>query len=583
LNLGRTMNAVMRVLNARPSNRDEERMDAAAHLPERIGSGAICRDERRAGYRLLRCAAMALLIPMLWPAAVAEAQEPATIQGTVRSAAGVPVDDAEVKLDGGGKPATETRTNTDGDFTFRGVTPGSYTVTAEKSGWMAARASIGVDGSQRQRVDLRMQAADAKLSSSAPGGMEFADDPDFTIAAVTDWTAAGGHGSDTVLRASEALNREAIGLKPEATNSKKPAEETRERENALRAALAKAPGEFAANRALGAFYLEEARDGDAIAPLETAYRIRPEDFANELELAEALEGAGDFASARAHIRNLRARGENADVDRLAGEVDEKLGDPLTAVNEFERAVREDPSERNYFEWGSELLLHRAVLQAKEVFAAGVKAHPDSERMLTALGAALFAGALYDEAAQRLCAASDLDPSDADPYVFMGRIVVAVSSPMPCVVPRLQRFQERQPNNSLANYYYAMAIWKQNGQPVDKAAVALVEALLERAVNLDSKCAVAWLQLGVLRYSRGDYQGAVDFFRHATAADPEMSEAHYRLAMAYDRVGLRDQAKAELELHEQIDKAQKEEVERQRRAIKQFRVLDAAEASSPQSQ
>ncbi|MGB9031863.1 MAG: carboxypeptidase regulatory-like domain-containing protein [Acidobacteriaceae bacterium] len=555
-------------------------MDATARPPEGIGSHSTPVEEGRASCRLLRLVAITLVIPMLWVAAGARGQESATIHGTVRDVAGAPVGDARVRLDHGGTPAAETRTSADGDFTFSGVAPGSYTVIAEKSGWLAAQTSISADGLQSQRVDLRMHMASVESSSSTPSGMEFADEPNFTIAAVTDWTAAGGHGSDTVLRASEALNREAISLKPEAkAQPPGPATEASE-EKALQASLAKAPEQFATNYALGAFYLAAARNSDAVPPLEASYRIRPDDFANELDLAEALQGAGDIAGARKHVGNLMARGENADVDRLAGELDEKLGDSLTAVKELERAVHQDPSERNYFEWGSELLLHRAVLQAKEVFAAGVKAHPESERMLTALGAALFAGALYDEAAQRLCAASDLNFDDVDPYLFMGRIVVAVSSPMPCVLPRLKRFSERQPENPLASYYYAMAIWKQNGQPVDKSSVAPVEALLHRAVILDNKCAVAWLQLGVLSYSRRDYQDAVDFFRRATSADPQFGEAHYRLGMAYDRMGERDQAKAELDLHEKIEREQKEKVERQRRTIKQFRVLDAGEPSSP---
>ena len=58
-----------------------------------------------------------------------------------------------------------------------------------------------------------------------------------------------------------------------------------------------------------------------------------------------------------------------------GELDEKKGDPLAAVHEFEQAVRQDPSEENYFAWGSELLLHRAVWQAAEVFRNGTKAYP----------------------------------------------------------------------------------------------------------------------------------------------------------------------------------------------------------------
>ena len=99
--------------------------------------------------------------------------------------------------------------------------------------------------------------------------------------------------------------------------------------------------------------------------------------------------------------------QDADQHRQLGERDEKAGDPLAAVREDEQAVRLDPSEQNYFAWGSELLLHRAVWQAAEVFRNGSNAYPHSARMLTALGTALFAAALYDQAAASLCAASDL--------------------------------------------------------------------------------------------------------------------------------------------------------------------------------
>ena len=68
-------------------------------------------------------------------------------------------------------------------------------------------------------------------------------------------------------------------------------------------------------------------------------------------------------------------------------------------------------------------------------------------------------ALYDEAAASLCAASDLNPSDPEPYIFMGRIEMASPKPLACIEPRLARFVQAQPENSLANYFYAMAIWK----------------------------------------------------------------------------------------------------------------------------
>ena len=298
--------------------------------------------------------------------------------------------------------------------------------------------------------------------NSTASAMEFADNPNFTVAAVTDWTAAGGHGSDAVLRTSEALNRETATLKPAQPHAAETTDEWKKTESALRAAQANAPDAFEPNRKLGEFYLHAEKFEQAVPPLETAYKLDPGDFDNEYDLALALKGMGENAQAREHVRKLMARRESADVHRLAGELEEKLGDPLAAVHEFERAVRADPTEQNYFAWGSELLLHRAVWQARDVFAAGVKAYPKSARMLTALGAALFAGALYDEAAQRLCEASDLNPADPEPYTFMGKIEISAPNPLPCIEQKLARYVAQRPADPLANYFYAMALWKQKG-------------------------------------------------------------------------------------------------------------------------
>ena len=82
-----------------------------------------------------------------------------------------------------------------------------------------------------------------QAAPSSPASMDFADKPNFTVAAVTDWTAAGGHGSDAVLRTSEALNREALTLKPEngeGAPSHAP-ENMTETESALRPPLPKRP------------------------------------------------------------------------------------------------------------------------------------------------------------------------------------------------------------------------------------------------------------------------------------------------------------------------------------------------------
>ncbi len=253
---------------------------------------------------------------------------------------------------------------------------------------------------------------------------------------------------------------------------------------------------------------------------------------------------------------------------------------MAAVHEYEQAVRLDPSEQNYFEWGSELLLHRAVWQAQEVFHKGAEAYPKSARMLTGLGAALFAGARYDEAALRLCDASDLNPADPEPYIFMGKIEMAAPNPLACVEQKLARFVQEQPENSLANYFYAMAILKRQQQSADKQTVQEAERLLTKAVTIDRKCGDAYLQLGILSASQRNFEKAIGFYTKAIEADPQLGEAHYRLGVAYDRIGEPAKAKQEFQLHDEIKKQQAEAIERQRREVKQFLVVLPEQPAHP---
>ncbi len=408
--------------------------------------------------------------------------------------------------------------------------------------------------------------------------MEFADKPNFTVAGVTDWTAVGGHGSDATLRTSEALARETVTLKPQGSGS--PGVVPNESEGNLRAVLAASPGSFTANHQLGAFYLQAGKYRESVPLLQAAYRIDPANRGNEFDLARADEETGDFSQSRDHVEKLLAHQDDAALHRLLGELDEKMGDPLAAVHEDEQAVRLDPSEQNYFAWGSELLLHRAVWQAAEVFKSGTRAYPKSARMLAALGAALFAGALYDQAADSLCQASDLNPADTEPYIFMGKVEMAAPKPLACIKPRLARFVQQQPGNSLANYFYAMAIWKQQQPPLNQRAAQQVETLLSKAVAIDPKCGDAYLQLGILASSQHDLEKAIGFYTKAIEADPHLGEAHYRLGVAYDRIGSPDKAKQEFQLHDEIEKQQAAVVERQRREVKQFLVVLQGQPAAP---
>jgi len=213
-----------------------------------------------------------------------------------------------------------------------------------------------------------------------------------------------------------------------------------------------------------------------------------------------------------------------------------------------------------------------------VFDEGTKLYPQSMRMLAARGAALFAGALYNEAALDLCRASDLNPESAEPYLFMGKIEMEAPDPLPCVVAKLARFQELQPSNPMANYYYAMALWKQQGEASDPRIMERVKAMLSRAVTLDPKCADGYQQLGNLSADKKQWEQAIGFYRKAIQANPGLSEAHYRLGVAYERTGEKAKAKEQFQLHDAIAREQAAEIQRQRKAVKQFLVVLPGQAA-----
>ena len=204
-----------------------------------------------------------------------------------------------------------------------------------------------------------------------------------------------------------------------------------------------------------------------------------------------------------------------------------------------------------------------------MFAKGAAAYPRSSRMLAGLGAALYANGFYDEAALRLCSASDLDPSNPAPYIFLGEMEKTAPEPLGCVTEKLARFVHEQPGNARANSYYAVLLWKRERASSGEAESQKIEALLNEAVRIDPKFAEADVELGNVRSSRGNLQSALDAYKRALELNPQLAEAHYRLGLAYKRVGERTKAQEQFQLYQQIDKAEAIALERQRRELRQY--------------
>lgn len=391
--------------------------------------------------------------------------------------------------------------------------------TEHRSAWallMCALLSPGLARSQCQPIASNAAATPRANSQSQP---QFFDEPRFTVAGVTDASSLGGHGSDSIWRTKQTLAREAAAL-------------------------------------------NTSKEGAANVPTSPP-RVPSR------EAAQLDADAGDYERARAEALAELAREDRPDVHHLLGNIEEKLGNPLEAVQQYQRAAELDPSEANLFDWGAELLLHHAPEPAVEVFSRGNQLFPHSTRMLVALGIAWYSRGSYDRASECLCQASDVNPDDPNPYVFLGKIQAAETSSSKEVAERLERFAKLQPENALANYYYAVSLSKQQQSTQDKDTLAKVESLLQKAVHLDPKLAAAHLHLGILYAEQNRLPNAISEYEKAIEVDPELEAAHYRLAQAYRQTGNKLKAQQELRRFEQLSKEADLQADRERHEVQQF--------------
>jgi tetratricopeptide (TPR) repeat protein len=337
----------------------------------------------------------------------------------------------------------------------------------------------------------------------------------------------------------------------------------------FRKAVEFSPRDFEANHDLGEFYVHAGKLSKATSFLAQAQRINPASYDNGYDLSLAYLLTGRSSDARKLVNNLLKRKDSAELHNLLGEIEEKEGKFVLAANEFEAAAHTDPSESNLFDWASELLLHRTLDPAIEVFQHAAERYPKSPRLAIGLGMALYSRGNYDDAVKSLLRAADLSPSDARSYVFLSKAYDSSPSQAAEVIERFRRFADLQPQNPQAPYYYAMSLWK--GKRAEDATldISQIESLLKKAIALDPNFAEAHLQLGNLYSDQKKYAESIPEYVKALESDSGLADAHYRLAQAYIHTGQKDLAQEQLQVYQQLRAQHLAELDKQRAEIRQF--------------
>ena len=337
----------------------------------------------------------------------------------------------------------------------------------------------------------------------------------------------------------------------------------------LKRAIALEPRSFDANHNLGELYVRMNKLPEAVPFLEEAQRIQPSSYDNGYDLALAYLFTGHPPKARQLVQGLLQGKNTAELHNLLGQIEEKDGKFVAAVNEFEIAAHQDPSESNLFDWASELLLHRTLEPAIEVFRQGAERYPNSPRMAIGLGIALYSRGNYDEAVKSLVRASDLSPSDPRSYFFLSKAYDSSPSQADEVIRRFARFSALQQKDARASYYYAMSLWKGKRAQDPSLDLHQIESLLTKAITLDPNLADAHLHLGNLYSDQGQYAESIPEYVKALENNPDLADARYRLGQAYVHTGEKEKAQAQFQVYQRLRAQHLADLDKQRAEIRQF--------------
>ena len=279
----------------------------------------------------------ALVLTILFLAALARAQYQARLEGQVLDAQGSPLEKVEVSIVSQRTSSIrfDLKTGKDGRFLQVGLMPGYYLVSFRKSGFApnSTEVHVGVAGEMKVNVTLQAAGAEAQRTFSAADKLFLKGNE---LYAKQDFAAA-----------SEAYVQ-AIGVNP---------------------------GNWGYHLNLGLAYKKMGRSEDALAQFMKAAELNPESYSAEKEAGEALAKAGWFPEARGfYEKAAELSPDDPDAHYNLGVCLVNIGEPEPALAQFEKASELRPDYADaYYQAATILIGQNRIPEA----VAALELAPDS--------------------------------------------------------------------------------------------------------------------------------------------------------------------------------------------------------------
>jgi Tfp pilus assembly protein PilF len=474
------------------------------------------------------------------------AADSCAISGVVRDEKGNGLTGVTITLarqGGTASVASQTISGVSGEYHFAGLPLGDYTLTAALTGFAASPIHQVLAGAKSCVTTIDISVARSAESSDRQAGGTPHPPLEFQTAGIRGVIDPGGYSASTSQAATGLLAGIADTRRTDSSDGESSAAEWPcALEPELRKAVAEHPDQIEANRRLGQFLAAHDEPASAIPVLEHALEVVPGDYLASRALASAWIENRDFESARTILTGISQAHPDPQVHRLLARADEGLGLFQMAAQQYRLADSLEPSEQNLFGVGYELILAGSLADGVKEFEAAVRRYPRSISLRIGLGTAQFLQGQSSEALQSFVDATDINPADPRPYPFLAKVSVSSNSAQERVSTSFERFLEQQPDRADANYFYALELSRGNDVDMNR-----VQALLKRAIQLDSTFAEPHLQLADIYVQLGDYANAVTEYETTIRFAPGLDEAHYRLALTYKRLGRSDRAAQEMQI------------------------------------
>jgi tetratricopeptide (TPR) repeat protein len=279
---------------------------------------------------------------------------------------------------------------------------------------------------------------------------------------------------------------------------------------------------------------------ESVPVFEQVIRLRPGAPNGRYNLALAQWKANHPTDALATLQPLLESGNpDADLLRLAAEMNDSAGNIPEAVELYRKAIQADPrNPQSYLGFAALSLNHEAFQAGIDMIDFGLTQIPQAAPLYLARGILFGALSKFDQATADFQHADQLDPHLAFSSAAQG-VLHTQQRNLGAAVASFRAEAKRHPNDALAQYLLAEALAEQ-GNPKDSAAYKEEIAAANQALRLNPQLTAAHDLLSTVYLHNRQANLAIEQSRAALRTDPNDQAAVYHLILALRETDQKDQ-------------------------------------------